>query len=181
MPAHGYTKGDLENFYDKQDPWGYETNPEDQKRIEKLLKFIGPRRFKNALDIGCGNGYVTRKLPAQNIVGIDISEKAICEARNKNKNENIKYHSFPLQNISSIPYNKFDLIIITGVLYSQYIDGDTRDIFSSIKEMLEPNGILITVHITKWRVLKRPALNICEEQISKYRDYLHEYVKYIRL
>src|SRR5690606_38871974 len=81
----------LDDFHSSEDPWGYGDNKEDLKRKEILLSELPDREYKNVLDIGCGQGFVTQDLPGMKITGVDISQAAVDFA-NKNLNrENLIY------------------------------------------------------------------------------------------
>ena len=69
------TKEELEQWYDNKDPWGYETNKEDTMRLKKLLSLLD-KKYHKALDIGAGEGFVAKHLPADMISGIELSEVA---------------------------------------------------------------------------------------------------------
>jgi len=100
------SKEELEVWYDGNDPWGYETNPDDAYRKQRLLSFI-PGTYKRALDIGCGEGWITKDLPADEIHGIELSDKAASR--------------FP-DNVKQVsqPEGTYDLVVCTGSLYRQY-------------------------------------------------------------
>ena len=115
---------DIEAWYDQDDPWNYESSLDDVKRRDILLHELPDRKFDSALDIGCGHGFLTRDLPARQVVGVDISKKAIKQANklSGNKKKHISYLVGDLFNLDTLfPKKKFDLIVITGVLYPQYI------------------------------------------------------------
>jgi predicted TPR repeat methyltransferase len=54
--------------------------PENQ--IRQMLFLIPTRRYKRALDLGCGLGNLTRRLRnhADQVLGIDVSHVAIAQA-----------------------------------------------------------------------------------------------------
>lgn len=111
------TKEDLESWYDSTDPWGYETNKDDAYRLKKLLSLL-EKKYHKAIDIGAGEGFVAKHLPADMISGIELSETAKLR--------------FPA-NVIPIkePIGKYDLVISTGTLYQQY---DHQAIYKTIME-----------------------------------------------
>lgn len=167
---------DLEKWYSKKDPWNYETSPDDIKRRDILLSEIPQRLYKNVLDIGCGHGFVTRKLPGQNITGVDISKKAIQQAKKikKDDNQRVGYITGSIYDLEKIFGDKkqFDLIIITGVLYPQYIGNSLTLIYMIINKLLASGGILVSVHIDEWYSAAFPYFLI-KEQFYPYRHYNH--------
>ena len=120
------TKESINNFYKKEDPWGFKTNPHDLERkliiIEKSIHFckkcLGKERYKNALEIGAGEGWITKDLPADNLYGYEISE--VAKSRWPG---NIKEFD---------PSIKYDLIIAPGVLYQQYDYNSFLNMINSI-------------------------------------------------
>lgn len=129
------SKEDLEQWYEKRDPWGYEINPDDLIRKENILEALEPYgQFKRALDIGCGEGFITRDLPADEIQGQEISDRA--RKRLPHGIMGVKY-----------PTEKYDLVVATGVLYPQY---DWRQILQWIKE--HSSHIILVAGIDGWFV-----------------------------
>ena len=58
------TQQELEDWYAKPDQWGYFTNPEDSKRRDLLLSmFDCGYYYQRALDVGCGEGFITQQIP----------------------------------------------------------------------------------------------------------------------
>lgn len=100
------SKEELENWYKFPDPWAYETTQDDLDRKEKIISML-PIRYQRAIDIGCGEGFVTRDLPATEIHGIEISDLAAGRLPWNVK----RVHA---------PEGLYDLVITTGTLYAQY-------------------------------------------------------------
>jgi hypothetical protein len=100
------TKEELEQWYKTPDPWEYETTQDDQIRKDLLLSML-TIRYRRALDIGCGEGFVTRDLPAIDIHGIEISDLAASRLPWNVK----RVHE---------PEGFYDLVMTTGTLYQQY-------------------------------------------------------------
>lgn len=173
------SKKDLDLFYSNPDPWGYEINNEDQIRKEILISEIPDRKYKNVLDIGCGQGFITRFLPGENIRGIDLSENAIAFAKKNitiNKFNFIQGSVFEADKLFDC---KFDLIIITGVLYPQYIGNSSSLVYLLIDKILNPCGILITAHINEWYNCQFPYMKI-KQTFYSYREYIHNFEIYIK-
>lgn len=109
---------DLERTYDKPDPWGYQTNPADIERKQKIIRTISEiagfgwgvpgMGFDSALDIGCGEGWITKDLPAKKVYGHEMSN----QARSRWPSNIKQFVDWPGRN--------FDLVLATGVLYENY-------------------------------------------------------------
>src|SRR5690606_26236987 len=99
------TKESLENWYKFLDPWNYQNTPDDLKRKEIILKHIEP--CDTILDIGAGEGWITKDLPANEIYAIELSDIAASR--------------FPKNVIRvSEPTAVYDYVLACGVLYPQY-------------------------------------------------------------
>jgi SAM-dependent methyltransferase len=148
-------KSELNVLYSNPDPWGYYSNPDDLRRKSELLAVIPNKTPLRTLDVGCGNGFVTFSLPGREVVGVDISDRAISAARaslvaghDQSRFLFLAASIFDLERV--FPRNAFDLIIITGVLYDQYIGGARSVARLAVDELLVPGGHLVTCHIEAW-------------------------------
>ena len=114
--------------------------------VMDMLSFAISERQKigkdfNFLDLGCGNGWVVRKMNKEklclNAAGIDGADEMIKNAKSRDqKNEYI------LADINSfIPKRKFDLIHSMEVLY--YLDNPTEVIRKVFNSWLNNGGRLI--------------------------------------
>ena len=143
----------LEKKYRTEDPWGYQTNPEDFKRkalILSALESLGIK-FEKALDIGCGEGWITKDLPAEKIYGFDLSKTAMSRLP-----ENI----IRLNRIKG----KYDLVIVTGVLYKGY---NCAWIFKQIKRTSAHILLICNIKHREKHIFKNPIY----ETLFKYRQY----------
>ncbi|MFZ1721700.1 MAG: class I SAM-dependent methyltransferase [Microgenomates group bacterium] len=165
---------ELESWYQKDDPWDYEDSFDDIKRRDILLAELPKRPYKNVLDIGCGHGFVTRELPGEKVIGLDMSERAVRHANLDAKNNpKLSYVAGDLYKITELFQRKtFDLIIITGVLYPQYIGNSKNLIYHLIDTCLDKSGILMCVHISDWYKSRFPYIQL-EKYIYDYRTYSH--------
>ena len=77
-----------------------------------MLKLIGNTEGKDILDIGCGSGELSSILAktADSVFGIDISQKMLNTAREKNISNNIRYQELSMENIGSLS-EKFDIAV----------------------------------------------------------------------
>jgi hypothetical protein len=123
------SKQELEDWYSEPDRWGYYNNPEDAKRLEKIIFMLGwgKKQYKRAIDIGCGEGFVTAHLPAHEIHGLDLSDNALTRLP-------------PNVTPVSEPQGKYDLVISTGTLYQQY---DHEGIYKMIMSTSSLQGFQI--------------------------------------
>ena len=169
---------DLEKWHDAVDPWGYETNPEDSKRKDILLSELPQKSYQRVLDIGCGHGFITRDLPGSEVLGVDISQESIKRAR-AFETDRIKFACSSLYDLHKNLHGQYDLILITGVLYPQYIGNSLTLVYSIIDKLLKENGILVTVHIDEWYKARFPYL-LLNNYYYDYRQFTHRLEVYVK-
>jgi len=177
-PVKVQSISELEDFYGIADPWGFEHNPEDKKRKEILLSEIPDRKYERVLDIGCGNGFITRDLPGREIIGADISSTAVGHAR-KYESPRLRFVCASIFDLPKCTEGTFDLVLITGVLYPQYIGRSYNFIYPIVESLLRENGILVSVHIDDWYSGRFPFL-LLNELHYPYREYIHRLEVYVR-
>ena len=158
------TKEELEHWYAVADPWLYKLTPDDEIRKNLILDFL-PLNYQRALDIGCGEGFVTTDLPAIEIHGIEISDNA---ARRLPWNVK-RVHS---------PEGLYDLVMTTGTLYQQY---DHVQIYNWIKQSACRH---ILVAGNNEHLIDYDFGKIINQKEFTYRQYyiadLHTYRQYIQ-
>ena len=165
-------KSGLEAFYAKADPWGYFSNPHDISRQRILANELSRFELTRVLDIGCGNGFITETIDAKEVIGIDISESAIREADDRSTNSRTKYLAGSLFDLPALDIGQFDAVLITGVLYSQYIGNSHPLVCMLVDRVLKPGGTLISVHIDEWYQFRFPY-PIVRSMRYAYREYTH--------
>jgi SAM-dependent methyltransferase len=121
-----------------------------RRKYDSLLSMLPRRRYINALDIGCGLGAFTRKLApfSEAILGIDISEAAVAQARDRSSaHSNTRYAVEGVVGACRIE-EAFDLIVLADVMY--YTDfrrtACVESIASGIASRLLPGGVLLLVN-----------------------------------
>lgn len=162
---------DLEEWHSRIDPWGYENNPEDLRRKAILLSELPTRAYAEVLDIGCGQGFVTRDLPGERVTGVDVSAEAIAHAKTL-EDERLRFFCSSIFDLGAVSDDRYDLIVITGVLYSQYIGHTLSFVYHEIDNLLKPGGILAVVHIDEWCMARFPYL-LLKQHFYPYREYTH--------
>ena len=157
--------------YQRLDPWGYKSNPDDQKRkryiMAALMMATQGRPYEYALDIGCGEGFITRDLPARYIYGYDCSKTAMSR---------LPEHVRQIDN--GMLTGKYDLVITTGTLYHHYM---AVDIIETIRK--HASGIVLTSHIRHWELPEVAALfpNQLFEMEFPYNSCGNDYVQKLRV
>lgn len=133
-------------------------------RAEKLLHFVNVKEKQNFLEVGCGNGavskYVARKY-LLNVTGVDIDTEQIQLAQ-ENIGDIPNVHFLEVD-ATNLPFqdNDFDIVLSFGVMHhiSNWLDA-----LGEIRRVLKPQGYFIYADI------------IFTELIAKFgRSFKHSY------
>lgn len=161
------SKEELENWYIHPDPWAYETTEDDLIRKQKILNIL-PMWYNRALDIGCGEGFVTRDLPAKEIHGIEISDFASARLP---WNVRRVHH----------PEGMYDLVMTTGTLYQQYDHAKIAEwvlksscrhvLIAGIKDWLIPYNFGTVIAIQEFKYRQYAQSVVLYEVSAQHRNY----------
>ncbi|MCU1243631.1 MAG: hypothetical protein JWO71_4357 [Candidatus Acidoferrum typicum] len=140
-------------YQERKDPWGLDS-PHfryQQSKYSRMLSLLPSRRYKRALDLGCGLGTLTRRLRshADEVVGIDVSDVAVAQAtRETTEQSNLQFQQGDALNLSRELDNGFDLVVIADTLY--YLSPLSDEVLQTVRErvaqLLMPGGILLLVN-----------------------------------
>ena len=140
-------------YEDRKDPWGLDSPHFRYQQIKyaAMLSLLPSRRYKRALDLGCGLGNLTRRLcnHADYVLGIDVSRVAIAQARRQTTEQgNLQFQQGDALNLSRDLDNSFDLVVIADTLY--YLSPLSDEVLQTVRErvvgLLVPGGILLLVN-----------------------------------
>ncbi len=119
-------------------------NIEAKSEDDKYLLGILPNNLegKSVLDIGCGNGRYSElfcKLGAVKVIGLDLSQEMISEARRKKVENNLRQLELIKGDINNMPFTapKFDLVFSR---FSFMYGKDLDSIIAKIERILKDNG-----------------------------------------
>ena len=128
----------------KQPPAKVEyTQVEDLKRMNFIVNQVLQNTSKDAkvLDVGCGNGNMSLALGANGcqVLGVDISPKAIFYAQKRNPYPNV---FFAVKDVNTLIANskKYDAIVCSEVL--EHLDRPEK-LLQELCKLLTPNGVLV--------------------------------------
>ena len=112
------------------------------------LSILPNREYDNVLDVGCGLGAFARRLTphARQILGIDISDEAITEARRMSRElTNVRYVQADIYDFQA-QGRVFDLIVLADVLYylAPLNDRMLKLLGEKIARLLSPGGCSLT-------------------------------------
>ncbi len=113
----------------------------------KRLKFIIETLKKSlpdkaeVLDVGCGNGVISRSLGAEGftVKGVDISEKTIAKAKSLNRYPNVQFEVKSAEQLIA-DGSKYHAIVCSEVLEHLH---EPEKLISTLHEILDNKGVLI--------------------------------------
>lgn len=108
----------------------------------ELKNMLPDFKDKRVLDLGCGFGWHCRyavENGARSVIGIDISQKMLSEAKSKTKCGNIEYICMPIKDID-FPEESFDVVISSLALH--YIKS-FEDVLDRVYKCLSRGGDFI--------------------------------------
>lgn len=108
----------------------------------QLKPLFPPLQGKAVLDLGCGYGWhcaFASEQGAEKILGIDLSERMIAEAKKRNSRANISYRICGIDDYE-YPENTWDVVISNLALH--YIE-DLEWVFQNVNKTLKPGGAFL--------------------------------------
>ena len=146
---HYEQKGDAESYLS---PWG-----EQHLRLTaELLDFArGKALFDRAMDIGCGEGFVTELLPerCKTVLAVDIVPLVLSRARERCRRwDQVHFAEWDL--LRDPPPGVFDLVLAMGVVECFSRPGDLRTARGKIVDCLKPEGYLLVTTVRANEVIE---------------------------
>lgn len=116
-----------------------------QLYINKILQACNLKSYTNACDVGCGTGIVTYALSkhCRKVVGIDISEDMLKQAKQYHNAQNITYRKMDAENLCQ-PYGfpEYRFEVVTARMVFHHIKNCTQAI-DECKKVLTQGGTFV--------------------------------------
>lgn len=112
-----------------------------------LLDWCHPIKDKSVIDLGCGEGYVSRMVArrgASEVTGIDLSPEMIRQAKTSEKEDplGISYSVGDVRNLASIESDRYDIAL--AIFLFSYIDLESmNNALTEVFRLLRPGGRLV--------------------------------------
>lgn len=134
-------------YQSRRDPWGAGMcrNGYQSRKYDVLVGHLPQRRYRRALDMGCGLGMLTRRLAAHadTVLGIDLSHVAVQQAQEHSGDyANVHHEQADLLALDAELDGQFDLVVMADTLY--YLSPLTDDVLKKVTDrvacLLRPGG-----------------------------------------
>ncbi len=140
----------FEAAYTNPDPWA-SADPAyryQRRKYETLLSFLPDRRFRSALDLGCGVGLMSRMLTAhaETVLGLDVAQGAVDVALAASTGlPGLTFGQADIFDLSPSLDGQFDLLVLTDTLYYLHPldDGTLKGLAIRSQRLLAPGGICL--------------------------------------
>ncbi|SDG34514.1 Methyltransferase domain-containing protein [Sinosporangium album] len=128
------------------DPWKLQVSLYELNKYRTTLDHVPREPYTRILDAGCSEGTFThllaREHPGAEIVGVDISERALARARARG--EGPRFIAADLTDPGTI--GVFDLVFCAETLYYLGRDERLRHVSRRLRDLVAPGGVLVLVH-----------------------------------
>ncbi len=141
----------FEEAYTKSaDPWA-SAAPRyryQQRKYEQIMALLPARRFRRALDLGCGLGLLSQRLAERSdaVLGIDVASAALGHARKRGAG--VANLTFAQGDVLDLPVElngQFDLVVVADTLYylTPLSDDLLKALSARLADLLMPGGICL--------------------------------------
>ena len=125
-----------------------------------LLRLVGDVRGKSVLDLGCGDGFYTRRLKAlgaTRVVGVDISSAMIglAEAEERENPCGLEYRCADVQELDV--RGRFDIVVAAYLLHYAQTEAEMRRMCERIVAHLPAGGRFVTLNENPEQAAERYA------------------------
>jgi 2-polyprenyl-3-methyl-5-hydroxy-6-metoxy-1,4-benzoquinol methylase len=129
----------------------------NQQYQKYLLKNI-PENCNCILDVGCGTGELAKKLIpfSKEIIGIDVSENMINEAKKRNYDKKVNYIKISVEKYLEETEKQFDVIISIAALHHM----NEEEILKAMKAKLAKDGRILILDLVKTKTIMEWVLAI---------------------
>jgi SAM-dependent methyltransferase len=130
------------------------------------------RRDGAVLDLGCGDGRLTRHLRGRHIIGADVSPVALERARRRLKGSDIELVELTPGAVLPFPDGSFDLVLCAETLEHVV---DTESFLTEARRVLAPGG---EIAVTTPAHGRRTGLALLLRGFERFFDPLSPHVRF---
>lgn len=137
--------------------------------VDTIISMSKLKSHHRVLDIACGTGIVSCEFAkhSKEVVGLDITEEMLTQARKLQKEKELNNIDFRNSNVEVLPFedNSFD-IVFTRYSFHHFLD--TKKVFDEMLRVCKKDGKIIIVDVA----LKQ-SVSLAYNQMEKLRDPSH--------
>lgn len=131
---------------------------------ELMLKTLNIQAGQTILDVGCGNGYMSKVFlkkvgKSGKVYALDPDTESIEILRKETQGTNIEAIEGDITRPTQLNQSSVDLIFISTVIHG-FSKQQMQGFFGEAKRLLKPNAVLAIVEIEKKETQFGPPLNI---------------------
>ena len=157
--GRGWAASEFEERYrrNSRDAWSYLTDQQHELRLQRILAALPAGNFKQLLECGCAEGFLTRQLAdrAEQVVACDLSGEAVRRATEYCQGQaNVQFRVSDIR--KELPDGQFDVCLMSDVLY-YLAPTEISRLARRISSQLPAGGVLL----------------IANEWNEAYRDLTH--------
>ena len=167
-------KQEMESLYARQeDVWKVNKGDKVKRNELKLSLLKSFRRFEKGLDLCCGEGTITHRLPCGELTGIDVSEIAIERARKK-----YPHIKWVAQNINDVDIKSISPGLVSWLDSNIYFN--LQEKHKLLKQISEHFSVLLYSARLVGKRFKDYRKGCELDSVFAVDDLIHQYFPHIR-
>lgn len=151
----------------------------DIKRLEFIAKVLSESLPEGAtvLDVGCGNGIISRSLGRKgfNVLGIDVSDKAIEKAKSLNDLPNVRFQLMSAEQLA-VSNEKYHAVVCSEVL--EHLN-EPHKLLNVLYQSLRNEGVLI-VTVPNGKGPREVFITKPVQSLRKKNNWLWKFVQWLK-
>lgn len=147
LPGRVPDAGHFARLYaDDGDPWHVRSSDYEARKREASVAILAGRHYRNALEAGCGEGFLTRALAGSGIVdritGFDREPSIVERAERQGDTAAASFTTGSMPD--AIPPGFFDLVVLSEVLYF-LAEADLAALAETLRGRMRPGAHILLV------------------------------------
>lgn len=151
----------------------------DIKRLEFIAKVLSESLPEGAtvLDVGCGNGIISRSLGRKgfNVLGIDVSDKAIEKAKSLNDLSNVRFQLMSAEQLA-VSNEKYHAVVCSEVL--EHLN-EPHKLLNVLYQSLRNEGVLI-VTVPNGKGPREVFITKPVQSLREKNNWLWKFVQWLK-
>lgn len=147
--------------------------------IPGVLKLLNLKNSDTLVDLACGQGILSRKIPSiQKYLGLDLAKELIKEAKERNRNANYDFMVCDLSKILREREEKFDKATI--ILALQNIEQAENVIKNAATYLKKDGQLLIILNHPCFRIPRQSGWTI-DEKSKQQQRFINRYLSALKI